>query len=100
MFITEQQLALYKYQVNGKYFGKSMAEIAKAELLAYMYSVKANHNPIELLNHFWNRRIDKNVWCFQFPDESRIAIMQEDNKEKQCTEYHFSLFTKFDAPFR
>lgn len=99
MFITQQQLALYKYQPTSKYYQHLMAEIAKVELLAYMNSVKAQHNPIELLNHILNERVDDNVWCFHFRDNSKLFVKQENNIEKSCTEYHFIVLFGVWNPF-
>ncbi|WP_260392651.1 DUF1132 family protein, partial [Neisseria meningitidis] len=34
-FITQAQLALYKYQPSSKYFGQSMAVIAQSEFVEF-----------------------------------------------------------------
>ena len=47
MFITEAQLALYKYQDGTEYFNKTMAEIFSVELLKY--SKKQNFYVVECI---------------------------------------------------
>ncbi|WP_304335571.1 DUF1132 family protein [Conchiformibius steedae] len=98
-FITQQQLALYIYQPTSKYYQHMMAEVAQIELLAYMDSVKAKHNPIELLSHFLNQRLDRDIWCFHFRDDSKLFVKRENNEEKQCTEYHFVVLLGIWNPF-
>lgn len=78
MFITEAQLALYKYQAGGKYFGKTMANIFATELLHYAEIHKFKIN--EEIQWFLNRRISNDVWKIYFNDDSVAYIKLSDSK--------------------
>lgn len=80
-FITQAQLALYKYQPSSKYFGKTMAYTFASELLDYS---KVNKFIIhEEIQWFLNRRISNNIWKIYFSDESvayiKILELQDDS---------------------
>ncbi|WP_308075315.1 DUF1132 family protein [Neisseria polysaccharea] len=80
-FITQAQLAMYKYQPSSKYYGQSMAYIFASELLDYS---KVNKFIIhEAIQWFLNRRISNNIWKIYFSDESvayiKILELQDDS---------------------
>ncbi|HEZ3913769.1 TPA: DUF1132 family protein [Neisseria meningitidis] len=80
-FITQAQLALYKYQPSSKYYGKTMAYTFASELLNYS---KVNKFIIhEEIQCFLNRRISNNIWKIYFSDESvayiKILELQDDS---------------------
>lgn len=85
-FITEQQLALMKYQPNSKYFNETMASIAMNEFLSFLHGLFENKvTPLdtrEYFNHFLHRQIDDKTWIYYFQDDSRLAMsMSFDNDE-------------------
>lgn len=80
-FITQAQLALYKYQPSSKYFGKTMAYTFASEFLDYSKVNKFIIN--EAIQWFLNRRISNNIWKIYFSDESvayiKISELQDDS---------------------
>ncbi|HHK5604928.1 MULTISPECIES: DUF1132 family protein [Neisseria] len=87
MFITEAQLALYKYQAASRYFNQPMSLIARNEFIEFGKVSKSAVNVIECFSHFWNRKIDNDIWEFSFPDGSTILIKRV--KEKDEEKYYF-----------
>ena len=80
-FITQAQLALYKYHPSSKYFGKTMSSTFASELLEYS---KVNKFIIhEAIQWFLNIRISNNIWKIYFSDESvayiKILELQDDS---------------------
>lgn len=76
MFITEQQLALYKYQPKSRYYNWLMADIAISEYQTIIDDVKI----LEFLSCFYHRLIDinNNIWECVFPDKSIILIKENE----------------------
>lgn len=101
MFITEAQLALYKYQVESKYFGKTMADIFSAELLEY--SRNNNFYVIECISWFLNKKISSNVWKVYFSDESvaliRIADLDKTDNSREIEMQTFNFDVNSDFVF-
>lgn len=94
MFITEAQLAIYKYQVSGKYYSYSMSYIARQEFIEFAKVSNAAEDVIECFSHFWNRKIAKNVWHISFSDNSSLLIRKVLKDEK--INYEFRLLPDFD----
>lgn len=101
MFITEAQLALYKYQDGTEYFNKTMAEIFSVELLKY--SKKQYFYVVECISWFLNKKLSSNVWKIYFNDESVAIIKISDlNKLSNCRDIEIQTFNfdiKPDAIF-
>lgn len=72
-FITQAQLALYKYQPSSKYFGQSMAVIAQSEFVEFA-KINKSENVIDCFSFFWNRRIKHDIWLISFSDNSEMVI--------------------------
>ncbi len=53
-FITQAQLALYKYQPSSEYFGQSMAFIAQKEFEEFVNNVK-EYDILESFSYFLNK---------------------------------------------
>lgn len=83
MFITEAQLALYKYQANSRYFKESMSYIAKSEFFEFAKFSQKNLNVVDCFAHFWTRRLDSNSWEVSFSDGSILLIrfVKENDEE-------------------
>lgn len=74
MFITEAQLALYKYQAGGKYYQCPMSHIAQQEFIEFSKISSDADDVIKCFSHFWNRRVISNVWEVLFSDNSSLLI--------------------------
>ncbi|WP_150540320.1 DUF1132 family protein [Neisseria meningitidis] len=74
-FITQAQLALYKYQPSSKYFGQSMAVIAQSEFVEFA-KINKSENVIDCFSFFWNRRIKHDIWLISFSDNSEKVIKE------------------------
>ncbi|SUA20820.1 phage associated protein [Neisseria gonorrhoeae] len=64
-FITQAQLALYKYQPSSEYFGQSMAFIAQKEFEEFVNNVK-EYDILESFSYFLNKRVAHNIWKIYF----------------------------------
>ncbi len=53
-FITQAQLALYKYQPSSEYFGQSMAFIAQKEFEEFVNNVK-EYDILESFSYFFKK---------------------------------------------
>ncbi|KGJ31050.1 DUF1132 family protein [Neisseria mucosa] len=71
-FITEAELALFKYQLESKYFGRTFAIIFSEEILEF--SKKNKFMIIEQIQWFLNRKISNDVWKIYFNDDSVLYI--------------------------
>lgn len=84
-FITEEQLALYKYQRGSKYYGMPMSNILHLELADFLTSqhfkpMKKNQNFRELIGffeYFMHRKINDDKWEIWCPDLSRFYLCFE-----------------------
>ncbi|WP_185291190.1 DUF1132 family protein, partial [Neisseria meningitidis] len=74
-FITQAQLALYKYQPSSKYFGQSMAVIAQSEFVEFA-KINKSENVIDCFSFFWNRRIKHDIWLISFFYNSEMEIKE------------------------
>ncbi|MEZ7688772.1 DUF1132 family protein [Neisseria sp. 20925_1_37] len=72
-FITEAQLALFKYQAGGKYFNCPMSYIAQQEFVEFSRNNRTE-DLIFYFSHFWNREIKKDIWEISFSDNSSLLI--------------------------
>lgn len=82
MFITEEQIALYKYKDNSRYYAWSMAEIAVFQFDLIGGSA-SGFDIFKYLSSFYHRLIDieNSIWEFRFSDGSFILVKcYEDNK--------------------
>lgn len=97
-FITEQQLALYKYQPQSRYYNWSMANIVYAEWDCFMKQISNNIDVdiIGLFEHFLHKKIAEDTWQYYFFDGSILTIAKkyENNQEK----YYFSRFSSGFEP--
>ncbi|QXN34334.1 DUF1132 family protein [Neisseria gonorrhoeae] len=83
-FITQAQLALYKYQPSSEYFGQSMAFIAQKEFEEFVNNVK-EYDILESFSYFLNKRVAHNIWKIYFSDESVIFIRKSEENGKNCS---------------
>ncbi len=84
MFITEQQLALYKYQPQSRYYNRPMSEIVYSEFNLFMKSIQYKHDDIiNLFEYFLHKRINKTTWQYYFSDGSFLTIVSKNEKEYQ-----------------
>nr|WP_238137674.1 DUF1132 family protein [Neisseria meningitidis] len=63
-FITQAQLALYKYQPSSKYLAVD-ALIASKEFEEFVRNVK-EYDVIECFSYFLNKRVTHNIWKIIF----------------------------------
>ncbi len=97
-FITQAQLALYKYQPSSKYFGQSMALIASKEFEEFVRNVK-EYDVIECFSYFLNKRVTHNIWKIYFSDESNIFIRKSEENGKISHEFIYSEFSDSNTDF-
>ena len=92
-FITEAQLALFKYQAGGKYFGRTFAIIFAEEILEF--SKKNKFIIIEQIQWFLNRKISNDVWKLYFNDDSvlyiKIHSLKVDYRDIEIQTFDFNL---------
>ncbi|QOG39022.1 DUF1132 family protein [Neisseria gonorrhoeae] len=91
-FITQAQLALYKYQPSSKYFGQSMAFIAQKEFEEFV-KINKYENIIESFSYFLNKRVAHNIWKIYFSDESVIFIRKSENDGHKTYKFEFIKIT-------
>ena len=97
-FITQAQLALYKYQPSSKYFGQSMAFIVQKEFEEFVKNVK-EYDVIECFSYFLNKRVTHNIWKIYFSDESNIFIRKSEENGKISHEFIYSEFSDSNTDF-
>ncbi|WP_448324125.1 DUF1132 family protein, partial [Streptomyces sp. DSM 41493] len=91
-FITQAQLALYKYQPSSKYFGQSMAFIAQKEFEEFVNNLK-EYDILESFSYFLNKRVAHNIWKIYFSDESVIFIRKSEENGKTVHEFVYQEYT-------
>lgn len=91
-FITQAQLALYKYQAGSKYYGQSMALIAQKEFEEFVNNVK-EYDILESFSYFLNKRVAHNIWKIYFSDESVIFIRKSEENGKTVHEFVYQEYT-------
>lgn len=85
MFITEQQLALYKYQPQSRYYNWAMSDIVSSEYNDYMKQVNYYCDDVlALFVHFMHRKVYDDTWQYYFSDGSVLTIIElgSENGEK------------------
>ena len=101
-FITEEQLALYKYQRGSKYYGMAMSNILHLELADFLTSqhikpMKKNQNFRELIGffeYFMHRKINDDTWEIWCPDLSCFYLcFEESDWEESATGEHCRFYS-------
>lgn len=85
MFITEQQLALYKYQPQSRYYNWDMASIVVEECKEFVRLTNYRDDIFLLLEHFLHKKIAKDIWEYHFMDNSILNITLDEEA------YRFSI---------
>lgn len=87
-FITEAQLALFKYQAGGKYFNCPMSYIAQQEFVEFSKINRSiKFNIIEYFDFFYHRKLNEEVWEIVFDDDSSLLIREYYKNDKKFFEF-------------
>lgn len=84
-FITEQQLALYKYQPQSRYYNWTMASIVVEECREFVKLTNYNGDIFLLLEHFLHKKITPNNWQYHFMDNSILNMTLDEDIYKFTT---------------
>ena len=91
-FITEEQLALYKYQRGSKYYGMPMSNILHLELADFLGAKHFKSDIRELpkfFEYFMHRKINDDTWEIWCPDLSCFYLcFEESDWEESATGEH------------
>ena len=96
-FITEEQLALYKYQLGSKYYGMPMSNILHLEFADFLGAKHFKSDIRELpkfFEYFMHRKINDDTWEIWCPDLSCFYLcFEESDWEESATGEHCRFYS-------
>ena len=96
-FITEEQLALYKYQRSSKYYGMAMSNILHLELADFLGAKHFKSDIRELpkfFEYFMHRKINDDTWEIWCPDLSCFYLcFEKSDWEESATGEHCRFYS-------